>query len=211
MEGNLGCTIGLTLPIPKQTIPSWGLRLSFLPQKGVFWGLRGNPHLPPPDSKRWAQLKECIVHACTIFETCSHHTHYGTPFLWPNAYKARVEDVSPCYRIEQIHVGGSKGRPYPSQSEQYLIGAETKFPPTKRRLLGKPLSSPFWFKVYGPIEGVHSVCVRSFWDLLTSPHTYYGTPFLRPSAYKARVKGVSHRCGIKQIHVGGSEGRRCLS
>ena len=69
------------------------------------------------------------MHACTIFETCSHHTHYGTPFHWPNAYKARVEDVSPCYRIEQIHVGGSKGRPYPSQSEQYLI-RERFVPPT---------------------------------------------------------------------------------
>ena len=25
---------------------------------------------------------------------------------------------------------GSKSRPYPSQIEQYLIGVETKFPPT---------------------------------------------------------------------------------
>ena len=28
--------------------------------------------------------------------------------------------------------------------------------------------------------------------------THYGTPFLRPSAYKARVEGVSPRCGIEQ-------------
>ena len=30
-------------------------------------------------------------------------------------------------------------------------------------------------------------------------------PFLRPSAYKARVGGVSLRCGIKQICAGGSK------
>ena len=36
------------------------------------------------------------------------------------------------------------------------------------------------------------------WD-----HTHYGTPFLRPSAYKARVRGVSPRCGILQIREGG--------
>ena len=34
-------------------------------------------------------------------------------------------------------------------------------------------------------------------------HTHYGTPFLRPSAYKARVGGVSFRCGIEQIREGG--------
>ena len=29
------------------------------------------------------------------------------------------------------------------------------------------------------------------------------TPFLRPSAYKARVGGLSPWCGIEQIHEGG--------
>ena len=30
-----------------------------------------------------------------------------------------------------------------------------------------------------------------------------GTPFLRPSAYKARVGGISPWCGIEQIREGG--------
>ena len=34
-------------------------------------------------------------------------------------------------------------------------------------------------------------------------HTHYSTPFLRPSAYKARVGGVSPQCGIEQICEGG--------
>ena len=34
-------------------------------------------------------------------------------------------------------------------------------------------------------------------------NTHYGTPFLRPSAYKARVGGVFLRCGIEQIREGG--------
>ena len=41
----------------------------------------------------------------------------------------------------------------------------------------------------------HSVC----------DHTYYGIPFLRPSAYKARVGGVSPRYRIEQIYAGGSK------
>ena len=48
--------------IPKKIIPDWDSRLSFLPQKGAFWGLRGNPYLSPSDSKRWAQLKDIMVH-----------------------------------------------------------------------------------------------------------------------------------------------------
>ena len=32
----------------------------------------------------------------------------------------------------------------------------------------------------------------------------FGTPFLRPKAYKARVGGISPRCEIEQIHAGGT-------
>ena len=35
------------------------------------------------------------------------------------------------------------------------------------------------------------------------PYMHYGTPFLRPSAYKVRVGGVSSWCGIEQIRKGG--------
>ena len=62
-------------------------------------------------------------------------THYGTPFLSPSAYKVRVGGVSPRRGIEQIRMGGCKGWPYLSQSEQYLIG-ERFIPPTKRRFEG---------------------------------------------------------------------------
>ena len=48
--------------------------------------------------------------------TTTTHTHYGTPFLRPSAYKARVGGISPQYGIEQICAGGSKGWPCPSQS-----------------------------------------------------------------------------------------------
>ena len=34
--------------------------------------------------------------------------------------------------------------------------------------------------------------------LLECDYTHYGTPFLRPSAYKARVGGVSSQCRIEQ-------------
>ena len=50
------------------------------------------------------------------------YTHYGTPNLRPSAYKARVGGISPRCGIVQIRAGGSKGRPCPSQSGQYLIG-----------------------------------------------------------------------------------------
>ena len=36
-----------------------------------------------------------------------------------------------------------------------------------------------------------------------SDYTRYGTLFLRSSAYKVRVGGVSPRCGIEQIREGG--------
>ena len=43
---------------------------------------------------------------CAVFETCSHdHTHYGTPFFRPSAYKVRVGSVSPRCEIEQIRAG----------------------------------------------------------------------------------------------------------
>ena len=55
-------------------------------------------------------------------------THYGTPFLRPSAYKARVEGVSSRYEIEQIREGGIGSLTH-SQSEQHLIG-ERFVPPT---------------------------------------------------------------------------------
>ena len=58
------------------------------------------------------------------------HTHYGTPFLRPKAYKARAGGVSPWCGIEQIRAGGTQVNPCPSQSEQYLIGSREESPPT---------------------------------------------------------------------------------
>ena len=72
------------------------------------------------------------------------HTHYGTHFLKPSAYKARVGGVSPWCGIKQICEGGISSSAH-SQSKQYLIG-ERFVPPTKIRLLGfkrKPPPSPF--------------------------------------------------------------------
>ena len=40
-------------------------------------------------------------------------------------------------------------------------------------------------------------------NLFPIDHTHYGTSFLRPSAYKAMVGGVSPQCGIEQIREGG--------
>ena len=65
-----------------------------------------------------------------VYHSVCDYTHYGIPFLKPSAYKARVGGVSPQCGIEQIRVGESKGRLYPSQSGQYLIG-ERFVPPTK--------------------------------------------------------------------------------
>ena len=42
----------------------------------------------------------------SVFDTCSDHTHYDTPFLKPSAYKARVGDVSPQCGIKQIRESG---------------------------------------------------------------------------------------------------------
>ena len=33
---------------------------------------------------------------------------------------------------------------------------------------------------------------------ISDTNTHYGTPFLRPNAYKVRMGGVSPRCGIEQ-------------
>ena len=41
--------------------------------------------------------------------------------------------------------------------------------------------------------------------------THYDTPFLRPSAYKVRVEGVSPQYEIKQICASGSKGPPCPS
>ena len=53
-----------------------------------------------------------------------------------------------------------------------------------------------------------------FWNMtkkLVKKYSVWGTPFLRQSAYKIRVGGVSRRCGIEQIRVGGNKGRPCPS
>ena len=44
---------------------------------------------------------------CNYYCGRTDHTHYGTPFLKPKAYKVRVECVSPRCEIEQIRVGGT--------------------------------------------------------------------------------------------------------
>ena len=72
------------------------------------------------------------IRYCSLWEWAEElmcdHTHYGTPFLRPSAYKARVGGVSPQCGIEQICEGGI-GFSAHSQNEQYLIGK--KFvPPT---------------------------------------------------------------------------------
>ena len=89
-----------------------------------------------------SKSKKLHVHSCTLctpsgpsadeggrlgFPLKPSHTLWYT--LRPSANKARVGGVSPRCGIEQIRVGGSKGRPYPSQSEQYLI-RERFVPPT---------------------------------------------------------------------------------
>ena len=67
-----------------------------------------------------SQSGQYLIEERFVFPT--KRSHYGTPFLRPSAYKARVRGVSPRRGIEQIRASGNKGRPYPSQSEQYLIG-----------------------------------------------------------------------------------------
>ena len=67
-----------------------------------------------------SQSGQYLIEERFVFPT--KRSHYGTPFLRLSAYKARVRGVSPRRGIEQIRASGNKGRPYPSQSEQYLIG-----------------------------------------------------------------------------------------
>ena len=130
-------------------------------------------------------------------------------------YKVRVGGVSPRCGIEQICEGGI-GSSAHSQSEQYLI-RERFVPPTKRRFWGQCSSKVLFALGEDRIDLLpqkarlyQCICDNSFWGLLCT-HTHYGIPFLSLSAYKARVGGVSLWCGIEQIHVGGSKGRRCLS
>ena len=78
-----------------------------------LWDGQGCPLYPP--TQICSILKECITTACSS----------GTLILGPKAYKACVGDISPQCGIEQIHADGYKGHPWPSQSKQYLIGAET--------------------------------------------------------------------------------------
>ena len=54
-----------------------------------------------------------------------------------------------------------------------------------------------------PQEGIVHFGFRCDPHGFTQSHAHYGTPFLRPSAYKARVRGVSPRYGIEQIREGG--------
>ena len=123
-------------PIPKANY-TWLGKDSFLPQKGAFEGSAHHRYC-----LLWVKTAQICyfeghastnAYATAVFETCSVYTHYGTPFLRPSAYKARVGGVSPWCGIEQIRTGGSKGRPCLSQSRQYLIG-ERFLSPIKRRI-----------------------------------------------------------------------------
>ena len=121
------------------------------------------------------------AYATTVFETCSVHTHYGTPFLGLSAYKARVEGVSPHCGIEQIREGGIGSSAY-SQREQYLI-RERFVPPTKRCFWGQCPSKllfalgedcmdllPWSARLY------QCICDNSFWDLLYTHTLWYTLP-----------------------------------
>ena len=82
--------------------------------------------------------------------------------------------------------------------------------PTRTDLLnptsGRVASHPYLISTW-PKEGCTIVCVyHSVCD-----HTHYGTPFLRLSAYKVRVRGISLWCGIEQILAGGSKSWPCPS
>ena len=66
----------------------------------------------------------------------SAHRKYCPPFLKPSAYKVRVGGDSPLCGIEQIRAGRSKGRSYPSQSGQYLIGERFDPPHNYYHMIG---------------------------------------------------------------------------
>ena len=157
---------------PKANNTWLGLRLSFLSQKGAFWG---NLYLPPFDSKCTAQSKECIVYACAVFETCSHH-HTHT-MVHPSLGQVLIRQG---WKVSLIDVGLSKSMQagvkvdlaYPKVDNTWL-GLRLSFLPQKGvfwGLRGNPHLPPSAFIALSLSEGVHSVCMRSFWDLLTS-HT----------------------------------------
>ena len=130
-------------------------------------------------------------------------------------YKVRVRGVSPRCGIEQIREGGIGSSAY-SQREQYLI-RERLVPPTKRRFWGQCPSkvlSALWVKTaricYPEAHASTNAYATTVFETC-SVHTHYDTLFLRPSAYKARMWGVSPWCRIEQICAGGSKGRPCLS
>ena len=97
-----------------------GFKTKFPPTKRCLSGFKGKP----PPSPFWFKA---------LGPTKGH---YGRPFLRPSAYKVRVGGDSPLCGIEQIRAGRSKGRSYPSQSEQYLIGERFDPPHNYYHMIG---------------------------------------------------------------------------
>ena len=87
-----------------------------------------------------------------------------------------------------VIVGRNKS--FSNQVLSALRWAGSTFAPTRTDLLNptseRDASHPYLISTW-PKEGCAIVCVyHSVCD-----HTHYGTPFLRPSAYKVRVGGIS--------------------
>ena len=67
-------------------------------------------------------------------------------------------------------------------------------------VLRKCTSPSFLFQIYIELYATSSIFDSN--NNNNNNHTHYGTPFLRPKAYKARVEGVSPQSGIEQIRAG---------
>ena len=100
-----------------------------------------------------------------------------------------------------------------SFSNQVLFAlgwAGSIFAPTRTDLLNptseRDASHPYVISTWSK-EGCTIVCVYHS----VCNHTHNGTPFLRPSAYKVRVGGISLWCGIEQIRAGGNKSWPCSS
>ena len=66
--------------------------------------------------------------------------------------------------------------------------------------LERDASHPYLISICALMHTMHSFDWAQHFELEGGRwgfHTHYGTPFLRPSAYKVRVRGVSSRCGIE--------------
>ena len=90
-----------------------GAETKVLPQKGAFWGLRSNLHLPTRPMRSY--VTECHQANTPSLDLILPHLSaplgahlIGAPFLRPKAYKVRVGGISPWCRIKQIPAGGMK-------------------------------------------------------------------------------------------------------